>query len=119
VRTLDRAALPGPASGAVASGPVPIPAPVVVPLTPNQLRALRFSEYALDEKRRRGDPDPSVIVSSGAGEWVVRPNNRVAGGPVPAVPLPKAPGADRIGPVHTPWLTPTPRQLTDLVRGGP
>jgi hypothetical protein len=124
VRTLDRAALPAaaapPAGVLVAGGPIP-PLPLVppaVPLTPNQLRALRFSAYALEDRRRRGDPAPSVIVSSPGGEWVVRPGGPAPVG-VPAVPVLKAPAAGRPEAVHAPWLTPTPRQLTDLVRGGP
>lgn len=128
VRVLDRAAAPPAPVGVGVVGqaaPLPPPAPVV-PLSPNQLRALRFSEYALDEKRRRGDPDPSVIVSSPSGVWVVRPGGRVTGVPPPVMPsapavvpagqpvLPANNG--RVEPVHVPWRTPTLRQLAELVR---
>ncbi|MCI0703419.1 MAG: S8 family serine peptidase [Planctomycetia bacterium] len=121
VRTLDRvAAAPVPAGVGIVGQAAPVPPAPVMPLTPNQLRALRFSEYALDEKRRRGDPDPTVIVSSPSGEWVVRPGGRVVGLP-PAV-MPSAPAVapiptGRVAPSHAPWRTPTPRQLADLVRG--
>ena len=110
VRALDREAAAAPPP---AAAPVPAP-PAAVPLSPNQLRALRFSEYALDEKRRRGDPDPAVIVSAPGGAWVVRPGGRLPGAPAPAVPAPKGPAAG-----HAPWRTPTPRQLADLVRAVP
>lgn len=125
VRTLDAAGRAAPAPAAAgAPAAVPAPAPAVA-LTPNQLRALRFAEYALDERRRRGDPDPAVIVSSGAGEWVVRPGGRVTDRVPPvvpvgaAVPAPVAKPAGRADLVHVPWLTPTPAQLADLVRGAP
>jgi hypothetical protein len=94
-----------------------VPAPP--PLTYNQMRALRFSQYALDEKLRRGDPDPGVIVSSPAGEWLVRPGGRLIGpAPVAAAPAVRpAPANGKVDAVHASWRTPTPRELADLIRG--
>ena len=119
VRTLDRAAVPAaPAAPGVPAAPaVLVPAPP--PLTPNQMRALRFSQYALDEKMRRGDPDPAVIVSSSAGEWLVRPGGRLIGpAPVAVAPVARpAPANGQVEAVHALWRTPTPRELADLVRG--
>jgi hypothetical protein len=112
----------------VAGGPVPLAPPVpfpvpAIPLTSNQLRALRFSERALEEQRRRGVPAPSVIISSAAGQWVVRPGGLPPVPPAPPTapprPAAKALVADRPELVHAPWLTPAPRQLADLVRGRP
>lgn len=112
VRALDRA--PAPATGVAVPG-APPPAPPAPPLTPNQMRALRFSGYALDEKRRHGDRDPAIVISSPGGEWLVRP-----GGPGIAVPPPAPallPADTRPKPLHAPWRTPSPRQLAELVRG--
>jgi hypothetical protein len=123
VRTLDKAgaAAPAPVVGVGAAVPgVPALAPPAPLLTPNQMRALRFSGYALEEKKRRGDRDPAVVISSPGGEWLLRPGG-------PAVPLPPpgaagvvtgvAPAESRVKLVHTPWRTPTPRQLAELARG--
>jgi hypothetical protein len=125
VRVLDRdaptfAAAPvgGPGVGAGPPGGVAPVATQAVPLTPNQRRALRYSAYAVDERLRRGEADPGVIVSGPSGEWVVRSGGRTTGGPVVA-PAPAAVGAGegrRAAPVHAPWRTPTPTQLAGLVR---
>jgi hypothetical protein len=112
VRTLDRTAAP--ARGVSVPG-APTP-PQARPLTPNQMRALRFSGYALDEKRRHGDRDPAVIVSSPAGEWLVRPGSMTPLTP-PVVARGVAPVATEPKTVHAPWRTPTPRQLAELASG--
>src|SRR5439155_1238852 len=72
---------------------VAVPPPVVL-LSPNQQRALRYSEYALQEKRQRGDPNPEVLMSSPGGTYVIRPGGRLIGGPPPARP-PEGVHADR------------------------
>ncbi len=113
VRMLDRAAALAP--GRVATDPG-LRVTQNSRLTPNQLRALRFSGYALDEKIRRGDRDPAVVISSPGGEWLVRP-----GGLTPLAPpvvARAAPPAD-VAPktVHAPWRTPTPRQLAEFAHG--
>jgi len=98
-------------------------------LSPNQQRALRYSEYALQEKRLRGDPNPEVLMSSPGGTYVIRPGGRLIGGPPPAPVLPPTPppvtarataptDGPRRGWVHAPWQTPSPRALAALVRGG-
>ncbi|WP_439624580.1 hypothetical protein [Gemmata sp.] len=130
VRVLDREPA-GARVGAVPAVPVrdflPPPSPVVPvwPLSPNELRALRYSGYALDEKLRRSDPNPHVIVSAPAGTFVVTPGGRVGGapGPLPLPPLAAgvvgtpALAAGRPVPLHAAWRTPSPRELADLVRG--
>ena len=84
------------------------------PLSPNQERAMRYASIALEEKRRRGESNPEVIVSNPGGTVVVRP-----GGVEPAI----RPVGAKIQPalkdavVHAPWLTPTPRELATLIRG--
>jgi hypothetical protein len=55
--------------------------------------------------------DPAIVVSSPAGEWLVRPGGRLA---PPGTPPAAAPATAKT--VHSPWRTPTPRQLADLVR---
>jgi hypothetical protein len=122
VRALDRATTtavpPAPIAGGAGGPAAPVLVPAPPPLTANQMRALRFSQYALDEKLRRGDPDPAVIVSSGAGEWLVRPGGRVIGPVPPAVPAARqAPANGKVEAVHALWRTPTPRELADLLRG--
>src|SRR5262249_37192453 len=135
VRLIDRQ-LPGTGTGVGAAsappppaalGPsfLPPPAPAGRPLSPNAMRALRYSEYALDEKLRRGDPDPHTIISSPGGTYVVTPGTRPAPDPrlAPAVGTSGtssvgASSATRPPPPHAPWRTPTPRQLADLLRAG-
>ena len=106
--------------------PPPLPVPAR-PLSLNELRALRYSENVLDEKLRRGERNPHVIVSTPGGSYVVTPGGRgVVADPVPlpAVRLPAAPAvvappAARPAPPHAAWRTPSARQLADLVRGNP
>lgn len=129
VRILDRgaptvAAAPVGRSGVGAGPPVSVApaAATAAPLTPNQVRALRYSAYAVDERLRRGEADPGVIVSTPAGEWVVRSGGRITGSSVvapalvPPAPATAASEGRRAAPVHAPWRTPTPTQLADLVR---
>ena len=138
VRTLDRRESAEPAARTTELRTVPDPLPprpaVAVPppvvlLSPNQQRALRYSEYALQEKRQRGDPNPEVLMSSPGGTYVIRPGGRLIGGPPPAPVLPPTPppvtarataptDGPRRGWVHAPWQTPSPRALAALVRGG-
>lgn len=115
--------------------PRPLPAaPGPPPLTPNQQRAMRYSQYAIEEKRLRGDPNPEVLISAPGGTYVVRPGGRVTGGPPPAPAAPPSPPQPapvvRAAPpaaepprrepagLHVPWRTPSPRELTALVQGG-
>jgi hypothetical protein len=131
VRLLDREMTSAaPAAPAIGRNVLPAqPGPPALlpgrPLSPNEMRALRYSGYALEEKLRRGDPDPHVIVSTPGGSYVVTP----AGGrpivesrPAPVVPaarvsaVPTGPGARPAPPSHSAWRTPSLRQLADLVR---
>lgn len=136
VKGLDSAgnADPGPRAAELRADPLP-PAvrlpefrpPPPPPLSPNQMRALRHSSYALEEKQRRGDPNPEVIISAPGGTFVMRPGGRLVGGPPVVPPGPSPPPVVRAAPpaadpprretVHTPWLTPSPRALAVLVRG--
>jgi hypothetical protein len=130
VRALDReTAAPAPAVPArdvLAPQPLPVGVPPARPLSPNEMRALRYSGYALDEKLRRGDPNPHVIVSSPGGSYVVTPGGGrpiVESRPAPVVPaagvsvVPTGPGARPAPPPHAAWRTPSPRQLAALVGG--
>jgi hypothetical protein len=115
------------APAVVPEQPPLLPRPVV-PLTPNELRALRYSEYALEEKRARGEASPHVIMSTPSGTYVVRSGARPPSDPpfvpaplgTPRVPGPIGPGVNaRAALPHAPWLTPSPRQLSLLVTGKP
>jgi hypothetical protein len=95
---------PAPPAGRVSSP--------VVTLSPNEQRALRYAEASLEEKRLRGEANPKVVVSSGGS----------ALRPAPPASVPSSPPSSRVGAaadvlVHTPWATPTPRALAELVRG--
>ncbi|MCE9560450.1 MAG: S8 family serine peptidase [Planctomycetes bacterium] len=99
-----------------------------VPLSPNELRALRYSEYALEEKRVRGEASPQVIISTPSGAYVVRSGARLPNDP-PFAPAPsgvpgttsraQAPIGVGVSPrptlPHAPWQTPSPRQLSLLL----
>ena len=94
---------PAPPAGRVSS-------PVLM-LSSNEQRALKYAQATLEEKRLRGEANPRVDISSGGS--VVRP-------------LPPAPAQSSLPPaakppsgvlVHTPWATPPPRVLAELVRG--
>jgi hypothetical protein len=112
VAALDRT-VAKPAVARAAMPEVP-PVPVFVPLSPNQARALRYSAFALDEKRRRGDPDPSVLMSTPGGSYVIRPTPPPLAASRPTVP----PQAMSPSTIHAPWVTPPRRALAELVRGG-
>ena len=92
-----------------------VSAPVVL-LSPNEQRALKYSEASLEEKRLRGETNPKVVVSVGGTDYAVRSNQApppvIARG---AAPTDSKPPAGVL--VHTPWTTPTPRALAELVRG--
>jgi hypothetical protein len=84
-----------------------VSAPEVL-LSPNEQRALKYTEAVLDEKRIRGEPNPRIVVSSGGS----------------SLALPVSPSTPKVAPppssagvlVHTTWATPTPRILAELVR---
>ena len=82
----------------------------VVPLSANEARALRYAEASLEEKRLRGEANPRVDVSSGV-------SRQLPPASVPSSPPPPKVGAAAGVLVHTPWATPTPRALAELVRG--
>ncbi len=98
VRKLDR-------EKTVADAKLPRTAIESAPLSPNQERALRFAAIALEEKRRRGEVNPEVIVSNPGGTRVVTSSK---------VPVAEAPRREVL--VHAAWFTPTPRELATLVR---
>jgi hypothetical protein len=142
VRTLDRTgrAERGVRNAQAKAEPLPpvvpraefrLPQPPVALPSPNQQRALRYSAYALEEKRRQGDPNPEVLMSTPGGTYVVKPGGRPVGGPPPAPVAPPSPPPEpvaRAAPpavepprrdtVHAPWQTPPPQVLAALVRGG-
>jgi len=100
VRQLDRKKVPVAASVRI---------PDAAPLSPNQERAMRYAAIALEEKRRRGELNPEVIVSNPGGTVVVTPKTKT--------PAARAlPAGDP--PIHAPWVAPTPRELALLVRNG-
>ena len=89
-------------------------APESAPLSPNQQRALRYATIAVEEKRLRGEKNPEVFVSSPGGTMVVTPK-----GTSPQVVPAGSTTSDvirRESLAHTPWLTPTPRELAGVVR---
>ena len=98
VRKLDR-------EKTIADAKIPLTAIESTPLSPNQERAMRFAAIALEEKRRRGELNPEVIVSNPGGTRVVTSSK---------VPVTEAPRREVL--VHAAWFTPTPRELAALVR---
>ncbi|QEL20704.1 S8 family serine peptidase [Limnoglobus roseus] len=105
VRRLDR-------GKAVADAKVPPRVLESAPLSPNQVRALRYAANALEEKRLRGERNPEVIVSNPGGAVVLTQKSRSSEPPVPEA-------GRRGASVHAGWFTPTPRELATLVRGLP
>ena len=102
---------------------LPDPIPDAATITPNQQRALRYAAIALEEKKRRGEANPEIVVSSPGGTQVVRPGELAKDRTVvPAanfkVITPAAESPKRESLAHTPWVTPTPRELATLVRTG-
>ena len=102
VRKLDR-------EKTLADAKLPATAIETPPLTPNQERAMRFAAIALEEKRRRGEVNPEVIVSHPGGTRVVTSQSTSS-----KVPVTEAPRREVL--VHGAWSTPTPRELAALVR---
>lgn len=100
VRQLDRKKVPVAASVRI---------PDAAPLSPNQERAMRYAAIALEEKRRRGELNPEVIVSNPGGTVVVTPKTKTTAARA-------LPAGDP--PIHAPWVSPTPRELALLVRNG-
>jgi hypothetical protein len=93
----------------------PAPATTVIePLTPNQQRAMRYATAAVDEQKRRGETDPKVYVSGSNGSFVVRPNSTPASSTTVRAAPPDAPKSALY--THSPWQTPSPSTLADLVR---
>jgi hypothetical protein len=116
-RRADRPVPPTPPGGQ-APAPPPFEMPAG-PLTYNQMRALRHAEQALRERQARGEPPGGVWISSPEGpvELGIRPRAGSAGAPREAVgnrPATATPG--RFVPPRSPWRTPTPEQLAELVR---
>jgi len=122
VRHLDRKKPSSSARVQTALDP-PAPLPDSATLTPNQQRALRYAAIALEEKKRRGETNPEIIVSNPGGTQVVKPGNSAPNREVvPAtnfkVVTPVAETPKRESLAHAPWETPTPRELATLVRTG-
>jgi hypothetical protein len=94
------------------------------PLSPNSERALRYAESALKEPYRAPNAG-GIIISTPAGTFTVQRGPRPAPLPAPATmpaqPVARAQAPDepaasrRPTPPHATWLTPTPRQLAELV----
>ena len=84
---------------------------------------MRYAAIALEEKKRRGEANPEIVVSSPGGSQVVRPGEIAKDrAVVPAanfkVITPAADVPKRESLAHAPWETPTPRELATLVRTG-
>lgn len=114
-------------------GPIPDPSrsmmsavPGGVGLSPNQTRAMKYAEYAMNDRRRQPGVPPYIIMSTPGGTFHVQPGGRL----VPYAPLQADPAVPariaRASPpvsepqsewVHAPWITPSPKALADLVRG--
>jgi len=61
-----------------------------------------------------------VIISAPGGSYVVTPGGRAGADPLPAARVASPPVAGRpTHPPHAAWRTPSPRQLTGLIRGTP
>lgn len=140
VRQLDAtrsAALPQPLPAGRPVPPAPLPPgqPIptnlkalnttpAAPLSPNSERALRYAESALKEPYRAPNAG-GIIISTPAGTFTVQRGPRPAPLPAPAAmpaqPVARAQAPDepaparRPTPPHATWLTPTPRQLAELV----
>ncbi|MFO0822020.1 MAG: S8 family serine peptidase [Gemmataceae bacterium] len=118
-------------SGRRARTTLALPRPVV-PLSPNEMRAAPLFETRTG---RSGIAARRVRTSScprPAAPYVVKPGVRLPNEPPfppaplatpvtnPRAQLPAGGGVDaRLALVHTPWLTPSPRQLSLLVSGKP
>ena len=105
VRCLDR-------EKALADAKIPPRVLESAPLSPNQVRAMRYAANALEEKRLRGERNPEVIVSNPGGTVVLTPKSRSS-----KLPVTEAPRRDVS--VHAGWFTPTPRELATLIRSLP
>ena len=133
----------------IASGPAPAPPPLPafppelrpvlpppgVPLTPNQMRALKYAEGSMDDNRRQKGLAPYIVMSSAGGTYLVQRGGKLLPGdappnvprpawpaPAPLPPLPRAQAPEKEAsaerkPPHASWITPSPKMLADLVRG--
>ena len=101
---------------AVAPAPIQMPSAfppgLPVPKSPNEIRAQKYVENTLEEKKKQGQ-DPLVWMSTPGGSTQVRPAPQV---PAPATPQVAPPPATRPEP-HAAWMTPQPKLLGELVRG--
>lgn len=93
--------------------------PGFVALTPNQRRALRYVDGAMQDRNRQPGLAPYFELSGPRGTI------RLGGGRPPDPPLPPParaqapvvePPVKRPPPPHAAWATPSPRELADLVR---
>lgn len=123
VRQLDRKKS-ATARAQTASDPASLPDPYPATFTPNQQRAMRYAAIALEEKKRRGEANPEIIVSSPGGTQVVKPADFASNREIAPAANPTS-SAARVGEsprreslAHVPWETPTMRELAALVRAG-
>ncbi len=120
VRGLDRKKTSTSARIQTAVDPAALPEPYPATPTPNQQRAMRYAAIALEEKKRRGESNPEITVSSPGGTQVVRPGDFAKDrAVVPASNfkvITPAESPKRESLAHAPWETPTPRELATLVR---
>ena len=144
VRRLDRiTATAGPAPAppppsAVPPGLPPVPGPTMPPLSPNQLRALRYAESSMDDNRRQTGLPPYIVMSSPGGTYLVQRGGTLLPGdappsvprvvptspalPAPVVARAQAPAvtsasASARKPPHAAWITPSPKTLAEIVGG--
>jgi hypothetical protein len=115
--------------------PSRLPPPPPPPgLSPNQARALRYAEGSMEDNRRQKGLPPYIVMSSGSGTYLVRPDGSLRPGdgppgvasasPAPAVVRGQAPQTTAIVPAsadheppHSSWVTPAPKALKTLVNG--
>ncbi len=105
--------------------------PPSLPLTPNQLRAMRYAERSMNDMVRQKGLPPYIVMSSASGTYLIQPGGKLLPGdappnvrraperPVVAAPSPRVERAvarDQKRPPHAPWQTPSPLALEQLVR---
>lgn len=107
-------------SPAVRLGPAPPePAPAspppggVVPLSPNESRALNAAQKMADDPLR---PRGGIVISGPNRTIVIQPGQRVLPAAVPPTARAQAPPAEsNRKPIHAPWTTPSLKALEELV----
>ena len=80
---------------------------------------MRYANLALEEKRRRGELNPEIIISNPGGSMVVTPKGISSDSQIkPASTSTKSTveAARRESLAHATWVVPTPRELTAVMK---